>query len=63
MERRSGSIWTMYEQMEVVNKSWLAPGYKSSDLPVLPFRFQLYAMSWSGTLEDLADERVMIVVA
>jgi hypothetical protein len=38
--------------MEVVDKFWLARGYKSSDLLMLPFEMQLWAVSWSGVWKD-----------
>ena len=53
----------MYEQMEVVNKFWLARGCCFSEDLRLSFETQLYAMSCPGSLEDSVDKSVKIVVA
>lgn len=54
---------TMYEQMEVVDKIWLARGHNSSDFLILTFEMQRHDMSRSASIEDLADKRGMIIVA
>jgi hypothetical protein len=43
----------MYEQMEVVDKYWLARGYNSSDILSLPLEVQLCVISCSGNLGHL----------
>jgi len=43
--------------MEVVDKFWLARGYKSSAVLMHPFEMQLNAMSWSGTLKEFVDNK------
>ena len=53
----------MYEQMEVVDKLWLARGHISSNFLMLAFEIQLHDMSRSVNIENLADMRGMIIVA